>query len=97
MDSIPHLNSLAEQKMRLLASCDVQREMISLELGALRYRVSHFKGAYSHLPKFFLIAAPIVGYLAARKVRRTGGLLTKGVLLWTAARRGLKIWRSLRR
>lgn len=97
MGTVPDVSSLTERKLKLLAACDLQREMIALELGALKYRLFTFKGAFYYLPKLLWVAAPLAGLLAARKARRRGGFLTKGVLLVTAVRKGWKIWRALRR
>lgn len=97
MDSIPDVTALQERKLRLIAACDLQREMIDLELGAINYRLAAIKRTCLRVPKLWLLAAPVAGFLATRRVRPKRSVLAKGLLVWTAARKGWKLWRSLRR
>lgn len=96
MDTVPGLKALQARKRELLLTSDLNRQALRLELTDLRLRTEQFRRGYGWAQHAWIWAAPVAGFLFARKARGMSGWFAKGSLLVTALGGIWKAWRAAR-
>jgi len=96
VDTVPGLKQLQVRKRELLLESDLNRQVLRVELGNLSFRVRRFQRGYDWASTAWKWAAPLAGFLFARKFGKTAGVFAKGSLLLTALRAGWKAWEAMR-
>jgi hypothetical protein len=90
--AIQKLDALQIRKQELLAESTVNRHVLRLETGSIQLRLERFKlGWWQTGWKF---AAPLAGFLVARKFKAADGLFRKGSLALLILRKLWQLWRS---
>ena len=91
------MKPLSVRKNELLAACEIQRQMIGLEWGLVQLHFYRLQGAVQRIPKAWKWAAPLLGFIMARGLRRTprraGWIPPKWVIL-SALWQGWRLWRK---
>jgi hypothetical protein len=96
VDTIPGLKELQKRKRDLLQESDLNREILRVELGQIRYRAEQFQHGYGWAQSIWKWGMPVVAFLLARRFKRTTGAFTKGSMLLTALRTGWNAWEAIR-
>ncbi len=85
MVSIPGLSSIQARKRELLLESDINRQVIQLELDQIQVQAKQARESFSG----WKWAAPLAGFVVARKFAHLGGFLLKSGL-------GMYVFRKLR-
>jgi len=89
MAAFQTLDTLQARKRDLLVVSDINRQMLQSEMDHIRFRMEQIK--HNWLSRGWKWAAPVAGFLFARKFKKTGGMFAKSSLallllrtLWAA-------------
>ena len=96
MDTVPGLRELQARKRELLLESDLNRQVIRLEVDQISIRVGQLQRGLSWVQGAWTWAAPIAGFLLARKFKKTGRSFANGSFLITAIQTGWKLWSTFR-
>ena len=94
MDTVPGLKKLQVRKRELLLESELNRQVFRLEVGRLRFRAEKFQRGFDWASNAWKWAAPVAGFLVARKFKKTAGAFAQGSLLTTALSTAWKFWQS---
>jgi hypothetical protein len=93
MAELLELSSITDQKRLLRAQCELCRRSLQLELGSLRDGTAWVRRGVETASRYrslLWVAAPVVGFLIARRGRQARRLLVRGVTAWQLLSR---LWR----
>lgn len=96
MDTVPGLKALQERKRVLLVESDLHRHVIKVELARMGYALARYRRGYFWVHSAWRWAAPLAGFLLARKFKKTAGSFAKGSALLGMARSLWTIWSARR-
>ena len=96
MDPAPGLSALRDRKRELLVESELNRQLLRVEVGRIRFQTERLKRGYGWAHGAWKWVAPIAGFLFARKLNKTGGAFAKGSSLLTAFGALWKAWDFLR-
>jgi hypothetical protein len=96
VDTIPGLEELQARKRDLLQESELNREILRVELGQIRYRADQFQHGYGWAQNLWNWGGPVAAFLLARKFKKSKGAFAKGSMFITALRTGWKAWEFLR-
>ena len=96
MDTVPGLKVLQARKHELLLESELNRQVLRVECGKLAFKAEKFQRGYGWAQSAWTWAAPLAGFLLARKQGKAAGVFAKGSLLLTAVRTGWKLWTAMR-
>jgi hypothetical protein len=96
VDTIPGLKELQARKRDLLQESELNREILRVELGQVRYRAEQVQHGYGWAQNIWNWGAPVAAFLLARKFKKSTGAFAKGSMLITALRTGWKAWELFR-
>ena len=91
MDTVPGLRELQARKRELLLESELNRQILRLELNQICLRADRFKRGFDWAQNAWTWAAPIAGFLVARKFKTAGSAFAKGSFLITAVQTGWKM------
>ena len=94
MDTVPGLKQIQTRKRELLLASELNRQVLRVEAGQLLFRVEQFKRGYGWAHRVWKWAAPLAGFLLARRFKRGAGVFAKGSLLVTALGTLWKVWET---
>ena len=94
MDTVPGLKQLQARKRELLLESDLNRQVWRVEVGRLCLRAEKFQRGFDWASSAWKWAAPVAGFLVARKLKRTAGAFAQGSLLTTALKTAWKFWQA---
>jgi hypothetical protein len=90
------LNALHARKRELLLESELNRQVLQVECARLALETDRLRRGYGLARGAWIAAAPLAGFLLARKRPKAAGAVAKGTLLFTALRAGWKVWSALR-
>ena len=90
------MKAIHARKHELLLESELNRQVLRVECGKLAFKAGQFRRGYGWAQHAWTWAAPLAGFLLARKRRKTAGAFAKGSLLFTALRAGWKVWAAMR-
>lgn len=96
MDTVPGLTEIRERKRELLLESHLNRQVLRVEYGRLRCRAEQYRRGYYWAHGLWRWAAPLAGFLVARRFKKTAGVLAKGSLLAGFLRSAWNLWGTLR-
>lgn len=96
MDTVPGLRELQARKRELLLESELNRQVWRVEAGHLRLRAGQVQRGFDWAQNVWTWAAPVAGFLLARKFKKTAGAVTGGSMVMTALRTAWKFWESHR-
>ena len=94
MDTVPGLRQLQTRKRELLLESELNRQVLRVEAGKLLVRAEQFKRGYGWANSAWKWAAPLAGFLLARRFKKTAGVFAKGSLLVTVLGTLWKWWEA---
>jgi len=94
LDTIPGLKELQARKRELLLESELNRQVLRVEVSRIRCRVDLYRRRYGWAQSAWKWAAPVAGFLLARKFKKTAGAFAKGSMLLGAARSLWGYWTS---
>jgi hypothetical protein len=86
--------SLQDQKRELLLESELNRLVLRLECQQMRTRASGLREHWRQ--NIWIWAAPVAGFLLARRLTKTSGLFAKGSLLAVALGKLWEFWQQRR-
>jgi hypothetical protein len=96
MDPFQDLKTLQDKKQKLLLECEVNRQVLGLEVEIIRLRIGQWKGGMSTLPDTWKLLAPLSGFLMAGrfkgKTTRLLAIAAVGVVVATKLRGVWNLW-----
>lgn len=95
MAAFQGLDALQARKRDLLAESDINRQVLQLETGHVRFRIERFKHGW--LRRGWKWAAPVAGFVFAQKFKKAGGVFAKGSLALLALRKLWEAWQRRKR
>lgn len=96
MDTAPGLKAIQARKHELLLESELNRQVLRVECGKLAFKAEQFRRGYGWAQRAWTWAAPLAGFLLARKRGKAAGAFAKGSFLFTALRAGWKAWTAMR-
>lgn len=96
MDTVPGLKAIQARKQELLLESELNRQVLRVECGKLAFKAGQFRRGYGWAQSAWTWAAPLAGFLLARKRGKAAGAFAKGSLLFTGLRAGWKVWTAMR-
>ena len=96
MDTVPGLKELQVRKRELLMESELNRQVLCIEYGNLAIEAGRLRRGYEWAQRAWTWAAPLAGFLLARKRGKAAGVFAKGSLLVTALSTGWKLWTAMR-
>jgi hypothetical protein len=90
------LKALQTRKRELLLESELNRQLLRLDVARLSIEADKFRRGYGWARRAWILAAPLAGFLIARKRGKAAGAFAKGSLLFTALREGWKVWSTMR-
>jgi len=96
LDTVPGLKALQARKRELLLESELNRQVLRVECANIAIEAGRFRRGYGWAQSAWTWAAPLAGFLLARKRGKAAGMFAKGSLLFTAARTGWKLWTTMR-
>ena len=96
MDTVPGLRALQARKRELLLESELNRQLLRVECANLAFHAGRFQRGYGWAQRAWTWAAPLTGFLLARKRGKAAGAFAKSSLLVTALSTGWKLWTAMR-
>ena len=96
MDTVPGLKTLQARKHELLLESEMNRQVLRIEYGNLAIEAGRLRRGYGWAQRAWTWAAPLAGFLLARKRGKAAGAFAKSSLLVTALSTGWKLWTAMR-
>ncbi len=96
MDTVPGLRALQAHKQQLLLESELNRQVLRIECGKLAFRAGQFRRNFEWIHSAWIWAAPLAGFLLARRRRKAHSLFAKGSIWFTALRAGWRAWTAMR-
>jgi hypothetical protein len=90
------LKAIQARKHELLLESELNRQVLRVECGKLAFKAGQFRRGYGWAQSAWTWAAPLAGFLLARKRGKATRVFAKGSLLFTALRAGWKVWTAMR-
>jgi len=87
---------LLARKRELLLESELNRQVLRLEVNAISVRARQLQSGFSWARAAWQWAAPVAGFLLARKQGKAARVLSKGSFLLSALRTGWKVWTKMR-
>lgn len=97
MDSFPAVKELQARKRDLLLESEINRQILRLECGRVRYRAESWRNKWASAQGVWKWAAPVAGFLFARKFNKTTGAFTAVTGLIPTLRKLWETWRERQR
>ena len=96
MDTLPGIAQLRARKRELLVESELNRQVLRVEAEALRLQVDQVRATCARGRAVWQWAAPVAGFLLARRFDKSGGLLAKGSMLAGALGSAWKLFQTFR-
>jgi hypothetical protein len=90
------LKALQARKRELLVESELNRQVLRLECARIAFEAGRFQRGYGWVKNAWTLAAPLAGFLLARKRSKVADAFAKGSFWLTALRAGWKVWTAMR-
>ena len=97
MASVTGLDHLLERKRRLLVVSDLNRQVLRLESHQLSVRIEPIERVVGWVFSGWKWIVPILGFLAARKFKKTGAFFSKSSFVLMVLRKIWSVWHEARK
>lgn len=91
MAAFKELKLLADRKGQLLLESQIHRQMTTLELEMLKFRLGRAGGGLQALPQIWRVALPVAGFLLATRLKWGSWFFTKGTFKLMALFKAFRI------
>lgn len=92
------MSDLIRHKEELIATCELEREMVRVQVGVVKLHLSRAQDRLMRFPRAWKWLAPMAGLLVARRLRRSGKPRMAGrPMKWLIGYKLLDLWLHRRR
>jgi hypothetical protein len=93
MAPIENMTPLGQRRQQLLLESELHREVLGMQVDVLRLRLGQVGGGLRQYPGVWKYGLPVLGFLAAWRMKRRVAFLAKGSVGLLAL---IKAWRVLK-
>jgi hypothetical protein len=97
MDTVPGLKALQSRKRDLLLESQLNRQLLQIECQRLRLSFERLRSGWLSGRNVWKWAAPVTGFIVARRFSRSSGLMAKGSLFVSIASTIWKLWSAFKK
>ena len=88
------MNTIQERKRELLLESDINRQVLRLEMEQAQMQIDQFRQHW--LRNVWMWAAPVAGFVFARRLTKSAGFLAKSSALVSLLTRLWELWQGTR-
>jgi len=97
VDTVPGLKELQLRKRALLLESEMNRQVLQVECGRIRYGLGRLRRGYGWAQHAWAWAVPAAGLLLARKFKGRAGVFANSSLIWGALRSAWQLWERVQK